>query len=597
MKAIILAAGYGNRMRPLTDDCHKTLLKIADRTIIERIIDGLCANGVRDVMFVTGYRAEELTSFLKVRYPDMPFSFVHNARYRQTNNVYSLSLAFDQIDINDDIMLIESDLVYDPSVIERVIRSKHANAALVDRFRSGMDGTVVTVENQVITNVIPPHLQGPAFDFTDKFKTLNIYKFSKAFCASTFKKLLTYYANVIDDNCYYEMILGILIYMQRETIHAEILQGERWAELDDPNDLSVAEFIFNHASRRPILEGAFGGFWNYDITDFCYIRNMYFPSDAMISEMRNNLSQLVGNYGSTQALLNRKTAYFLLCREQNVNVLNGASQIYPLIRSRFADKKVLLPSPTFGEYPRIFPNHDRYSDQIGFDRQQIEQRCDHCEVAVFVNPNNPTGSVLPTDWIYNLAARYQDKTFLVDESYIDFSDYPSIIRLLEKNPLENVIVIKSLSKSLGMPGIRLGYVYSYNESMNEFVKANIPIWNLNSLAEYVLEIMLKHRTSIEQSYTDTIKDREAFAAALLQGDLVEKVFPSAANFILVSLKQADLDNRDPTDVLLSKHGIFIHNASNKFGAERKYYRFAVRLPRENAHLAGLLNKASLYGAC
>ena len=595
MKAIILTAGYGNRMRPLTDKCHKTMLKIGDQSIIERIIDGLVANDVTNITFVTGYRAQELTQYLTDRYPDLNLSFVHNDRYRQTNNIFSLSLAFDKVTFDDDVMLIESDLIYESAVIDRIIRSKHANVALVDRFRSGMDGTVVTVENKVITNVIPPHLQGDNFNFSDKFKTLNIYRFSKEFCGSTFKKLLHYYANAIDDNCYYELILGILIYMQRETVHAEILDGERWAEVDDPNDLSIADFIFNDSSRRPLLENSYGGFWNYDVIDFCYIRNMYFPTDAMISEMRNNLPELIRNYGSVQPLLNRKAGYFLLCNDQNVNVLNGASQAYPMLRARFEGKQVLLPSPTFGEYARIFPRHECYGDKVGFDRDQIERGCSTSELIVIVNPNNPTGSVLPSDWIYQLAAERPGKTFLIDESFIEFSPFGSIIGELEKEPLGNVIVIKSLSKSLGMPGLRLGYLYAHNSEFNEFVRAQLPIWNLNSLAEFALETMLKHRTALEQSYDHTIRDREAFAKALGNSDVVEKVYPSGGNFILVSLKSDMINTVDLVDVLLSRHGIFVHDSSSKFDATGEYFRFAVRLPDENAHLASLLTMSNLSG--
>ena len=189
MKAIILAAGYGNRMRPLTDSKHKTLLEIGGRSIIERIIDGLSDNSIHEIVMVTGYRADELKAYLLDKYPDINFTYVHNSRYRETNNIYSMALAFDTISIDDDIVLIESDLIYDPAVIKRLFTSRFDNIALLDRYRSGMDGTVVTVRDGVITQVIPTHLQGPNFDFSDKYKTLNIYKFSKDFCNNLFKKL------------------------------------------------------------------------------------------------------------------------------------------------------------------------------------------------------------------------------------------------------------------------------------------------------------------------------------------------------------------------------------------------------------------------
>ena len=143
MKAVILAAGYGNRMRPLTDDKHKTLLPIAGDTIIGRIMDTLSENGVNDIVVVTGYRDKELKDYLSEKYPRHAITYVHNERYRETNNIFSMALAFNAIEIDSDIILIESDLIYEPSVIRRIIHSQHDTAALVDKFQHGMDGTVV----------------------------------------------------------------------------------------------------------------------------------------------------------------------------------------------------------------------------------------------------------------------------------------------------------------------------------------------------------------------------------------------------------------------------------------------------------------------
>ncbi len=241
MRAIILAAGYGNRMRPLTDSVHKTLIEVGGQTILGRIVTGLRAAGVSELLVVTGHRAEEVEGYLREHHPEVPCRFVRNERYRETNNIHSLALAFERLPLDEDVILVESDLVCEAAIFERIVKTPHANAALVDRWRSGMDGTVVTVEGGVVTSVIPPHLQSGEFSFAGKYKTLNIYKFSREFCRSPFKQLLTSYAT-IDDSCYYELILGILIYLKKARISAEVLGGERWAEIDDPNDLRVAEF-------------------------------------------------------------------------------------------------------------------------------------------------------------------------------------------------------------------------------------------------------------------------------------------------------------------------------------------------------------------
>ena len=591
MKAIILAAGYGNRMRPLTDACHKTLLTVAGETIIGRIIDGLCDNDITDIVVVTGYRQQELIDYLTRHYAHCSLSFVHNERFRETNNIYSMALAFDQTDIDSDIVLIESDLIYEPAVIKRLLASPYTTVALVDKYDSGMDGTVVKVESGIITSVIPPHLQDKNFDFSDKYKTLNIYKFSKDFCNSVFKKLLTYYAKVINDNCYYELILGILIYMQQETVHAEILQGEKWAEVDDPNDLHGAEFVFNHAQRGAILEEGFGGYWNYDILDFCFIRNMYFPNAAILSEIRNNLPKLLFNYGSRQEVLNQKLAWLLLCRKDRLHALNGASQAYPLLSTWFKGKKALIAAPTFGEYTRIFPDALTYGDSVGIDTEEITRKSPGCDVIVFVNPNNPTGSLIDTEWIMDFCRNAPRKTVIVDESFIEFSDRSSVLALLEKTPLSNVIILKSLSKSMGMPGLRLGYLYSCNADFNSFIKNSLPIWNLNSLAEHTMEIILKHRKSLGQSFLNTIDDREIFRGALESLPCVETVFPSAANFLLVAMKPRPKGAPSISDTLLSRYSIYVKDISHKFHDGRLYLRLAVRMPHENALLVKSLGES------
>ncbi len=590
MKAIILTAGFGKRMRPLTGTTHKTLLKIQDRTVIQWIVDALLENGINDIVVITGYQAEELRAHLAEAYPALRITYIHNERYARTNNICSMALALEQVVIDSDVVLIECDLVFHPAVIRRLLASPHPNIALVDRYRSGMDGTVVTVSGSVITEVIPPQRQGAGFLFSDKYKTLNIYRFSREFCAGPFRKLLSYYASVVSDNVYYELVLGIIIYLQHATIHAELLDGEKWAELDDPNDVNLAQFQFDPSIRRSTLAESFGGYWNYDILDFCFIRNMHFPTDSILSELRGNLPALIHNYSSSQAIIDRKMAFYLLCRPEHLITLNGASQAYPWLRSYFAVAKVLIPKPTFGEYSRIFPDAAFYSDDVGLDRDEIAGQTESSEVVVLVNPNNPTGSVLPTAWIHALASAHPDRLFVVDESFIDFSGQPGLLPLLEEQPLPNVILIKSLSKALGIPGLRLGFLYTSNRGFHDHVRSAMPVWNLNSMAENFLEIILKHRPDIETSFARTMEDREKFADALRELPLIKRVHPSGGNFLLVSLHWRRDKSFALTEALLQRHNIHIKDVSQRFGGTDTHLRLAVRKPEENMMLVSCLGR-------
>ncbi|MGH3718869.1 MAG: aminotransferase class I/II-fold pyridoxal phosphate-dependent enzyme [Pseudonocardiaceae bacterium] len=595
MKAVILAAGIGRRMLPLTEDCHKTLLTVGGRTILGRILDGLEINGITEVHIVTGYRADDVEKYVTREFESLNFSFIRNDSYASTNNIHSMALALERIELDADIILIESDLLYEPAVITRLLASEHPNVALVDRYRIGLDGTVVSVSaSNVITQVIPASLQDANFDFSDKFKTLNIYKFSAEFCRTIFRKLLTYYSRIIDDNCYYELILGILIYMQQVQVHAEALDGELWAEVDDPNDLRNSDFTFTPSSRREYLESSWGGYWNTPVTDFAFIRNMYFPTSSMMSQLRAHLPELVTNYGSSQAILDLKLAYFLRCDPDYVHLLNGASQFFSsALRRWFQPAQVLLPEPTFGEYSRIFPGARTYGDSGVIDIGEVEEKARGMDLVVVVNPNNPTGTTIPVDEIKMLATRLPDKLVLVDESFIEFSGQQSLIPWAEATGTANVMVLKSLSKSLGVPGLRLGYVFTVDRTLGARIVDELPVWNVNSVAEHLLEIILKYRDDLDDSVTRTVVDRECFAAALDDLFIVERVFRSGANFLLVALALAVEPARRLAEELLEKDGLYVKDVSAKFNDGRVYWRLAVRTPGDNSRLCAALRSRSV----
>jgi choline kinase len=485
MRAVILAAGFARRMRPLSDATHKTLLQVAGRTIIGRIMDGLIANGIREAAIVTGYRAEELTGHLQTEYPEYNFRFIHNARYRETNNIHSLALAFEQFPLDEGILLIESDLIFEPSVLTRLLRSPDKDVAPMDHYRTDVDDTVVSLSGGIVSSVIPPHLQQQDFSFAGKYKTLNIYKLSNEPRTGQLHRLLIFYARFINDNCYYALILGMLIYMRQAQIHAEVTEGNSCAEVDDPNDLHAAEFIFDQARRGAILGRTMGGYRAYRMLGRCF-------ADLSVSAA-------------------------------------------PVPRCAGLDS-----DPHFGEYKAAFPQHDSCCDDGHFDIAVIAGRAQSAAVVVFVTPNNPIGTMCQPSEITAFARAHPGKTIIVDESFLAFHTAElcgsgSVIRLPEREPIENIHIICSLSKTLGIPGVWLGYTYSRNAAFLREPGADLPVWNLNSLAEYVMEISLKHRAAIEDSLRATAADRDVFRALLLALDSVKSVWQSGGNFLLVRL--------------------------------------------------------------
>ena len=525
-------------------------------------------------------------------FPSLDIRYVHNSEYESTNNIHSMALAFEEMGFDDDVVLIESDLIYEPRVLDRLLASPHENVALVDRYRPGMDGTVVTLgDSGLITQVIPPSLQPSDFSFADKYKTLNIYRFGAAFC----KDYLRPTAHVLHAGIRPELLLRA--HPGHPDLHAagrgprrgprRTSAGPRWTT---PTTCDCAEFTFNPDTRYAAATDGWGGNWNNELLDFAFIRNMHFPTPAMLSELRLNLPDLLHNYGSRQGILDQKMAWALQWPVEFVHALAGASQCYPWLRSWFDGQRVLIPEPTFGEYSRMFPDAARYRDRPGLDWAEIESKAADADVVVFVNPNNPTGSTVRTEDIVDLARGNPSTTVVVDESFIDFSDEPSIVPYLGREPLPNVLVIKSLSKSLGVPGLRTGALLTSNPDLAERIRQEIPIWNLSSVAENFFEVMLKHRTALEASFARTAADREHLAQLCAASPLVDVVHPSGGDFLLVRLTVDAAGADRLARTLAEQHGVLVKDVSAKMADGQGYWRLAVRRPEDHARLMAALDE-------
>jgi histidinol-phosphate/aromatic aminotransferase/cobyric acid decarboxylase-like protein/choline kinase len=597
MQAVILTAGRGRRMEPLSRTCHKALLEIGGSTILGRAIDSLVAAGVGPITVVTGYRADDITRFIASDYPTIPVRFVHNDRYETTNNIVSLALALESLSCDDDVILIECDLLFEPRLIKELVDQPGKNVALVDRYRTGMDGTVVATEDGYVAQVFPTASQGRDFRYDNKFKTLNIYRFDRTFCHRTLRPMLSAYANHVDDNCYYELVLGMLANIPQYRIVAQVVAESDWVEVDDPNDLSVARFVFDPAARPALLDRTFGGHWAYDVLDFSLPRNSHFPPAAMHAAMRYSLPDVITGYGSAQDVLDEKLALFLGCKPGRPLLLGGASQAYPVLRHLYRDSRVAMPAPTFGEYARSFPQALTYPDSPGIDAAALEAIAAEVDLLVLVNPNNPTGTTLATQAIYDLAARTPGTAFLVDESFLPFSGQPSLVGLLEAAPLPNVTVLTSLGKALGVPGLRLGFLYSGSDQVREAFAEFMPIWGVNALAEFFLELTLKFRPDLDASITETVLERARMRQALADLPLVQLVHDSGANFLLVELTGQEPELAAAVRAeLLAGDRIEIKDVSAKFADRRPRLRLAVRTREDNDRLLLALRRFEIAAA-
>lgn len=596
MTAVILAAGYGSRLRPLTESQHKTMVSVAGERIIDRIVSSLILASVYDVVVVLGYRGEELRGHLESSYAGvLRFTFVENHDFHSTNNIHSLALALDFV--QDDFLLIECDLFFEKELLRDLIAFPSPNAALTARYRTGMDGTVLSVDSDgLVEAVFPTYAQGSKFDFSDKLKTLNVYKLSKDFLNGRLRSLVDYYVKAHSTKSYYEVVLGIIIYLRSAEIRAFDVSNRRWMEIDDMNDLAKAEYMFCPEGRYETLCRDHGGYWNVDVLDFCYLRNMYFPTRAMFGDIRYNLEKLLCNYGSCQTVLNRKLAYHLLVPQDACCLLNGASQGIELLPGLFKTDQLVTFAPTFDEYLSVFGKVDICDGERESLLTLVSRAArHHRSVILLTNPCNPTGRCHPLPEIIEFveASVQRGISVVVDESFIDFAGEQSgsISQfLLERRP-PGVLVIKSLSKSLGVPGIRLGYALSGDSRLMTELNSQLPLWNTNSVAEYFLELLLKYGPELEVSFQKTIHDREAFFTQLRETGQLEPQ-PSGGNFILCRLTHSGISAAELARQLLLRDNILIKDCTRKYPAgSGEFIRLAVRLPEENLRLVQGINRA------
>ncbi|MEO6187403.1 MAG: phosphocholine cytidylyltransferase family protein [Ginsengibacter sp.] len=157
MKAVILAAGIASRLRPLTDDTPKCLLKVGKKSILELTIDNIIANDIHDVILVTGYLEEKIKNFVSNKYPDLNVTFIYNEVYGSTNNIYSLWLTKESV-LGDEMLLMDSDIIFDKEIITKLLASEYESCLALKRHhvqdeeikvKVGENGRVLEIGKEV----------------------------------------------------------------------------------------------------------------------------------------------------------------------------------------------------------------------------------------------------------------------------------------------------------------------------------------------------------------------------------------------------------------------------------------------------------------
>lgn len=600
MQAIILAAGMGRRLRDLTKDNTKCMVKVNGEPLIDRLLRQLSKLGLSRVVIVVGHKRENLISHIGNRYDDvLNIEYVENPIYDKTNNIYSLALAKEKL-IEDDTLLIESDLILDDRMFSLILGDSYPNLAFVAKYRTWMDGTMVRIDDE---NNVVSFITKKAFKYSDVehyYKTVNLYKFSKDFLIHKYVPFLDAYCAALGNNEYYEQVLRVICMLDNSELKALPITKERWYEIDDVQDLDIAEALFasgdEHHSK---YMKRFGGYWRFpDMLDYCYLVNPYFPTPRMKDEMRANFDTLLTEYPSGMFVNSLIAGKCFGVKQEYVVPGNGAAELIKCLMERLEGKLGVI-YPTFEEYPNrrspedleiFIPQtedfHYTVDDVIAYFS---EHRPD---MLLLINPDNPSGNYLPYKDVLRLASwcREQKIRLIVDESFVDFSTEFPESTLLRNDVLEqypDMIVVKSISKSYGVPGLRLGIVASADNDLITYVKKDVSIWNLNSFAEFFMQIYSKYEGEYLKSAAKFQKER-AWLKEQLDDIPYLKVYGTEANYFLCKVLPP-YNSHDLAVELLESHNVLIKDCSPKKVFNGKdYIRIAIRNRDDNMRLISAL---------
>ncbi len=595
----MLAAGMGKRLAKYTQNNTKCMVPVAGKKLIDRAIESLKIAGINRFVIVIGYKGENLKKYILENHKgEMDFVFIENKDYATTNNIYSFYLAKDEL-IKDDTILMESDVIYEPDLIKKMVEYKHQNIAAVAKYESWMDGTVVEADDDhnITSFIEKKDMDNNKLD--RYFKTVNIYKFSVPFVRDVYIPFLEAYMKAYGMNSYYETTLKVLCMLKDFPVKAFYMRDIDWYEIDDAQDLSIATALFTKGIEKyNFITSAFGGFWRYTkVKDFCYLVNPYFPPKRLVEKMQNEFAILLTQYPSGENVQNMNAERLFGVDKEHILVGNGAAELINAL-GHVARGTIAVNLPAFNEYVRCFKNcviHEIDNSKIDYkmDVKTIEKAIRECDYTAVINPDNPSGFMLDKEQILALAniAKEAGHKLIIDESFVDFADGKRRFTLLDdkfisENP--NVIVIKSISKSYGVPGIRLGLLATSDTALIKALRDDMQIWNINSFGEYYLQIYQLFAKDYEKACDAIVNERNRVIAELRKLKSI-RVYDSEANYILVDLKENN--SIELAAKLLDEKHILIKDLSTKnYFHKKNFIRLAIRDENDNNALIEALNE-------
>ncbi len=598
MQAIILAAGMGKRLKELTKDNTKCMVEVNGVPLIDRMLHQLEKKHLSRIVIVVGYESKKLIDHIGEMGINTPVLYVENPIYYKTNNIYSLALAKEYL-CKEDTLLFESDLIFEDKVIDILLDDPRETLALVDKYESWMDGTCVKLDKD---DNIEAFVPGDKFRFNDiqkYYKTVNIYKFSRHFSETHYVPFLDAYSKALGDNEYYEQVLRVITMLDDPEIKAKRLDGQLWYEIDDIQDLDIAGSMFAEDDEKiSRIQSRYGGYWRYpQVLDFCYLVNPYFPPQKLIDELKASFEKLLTQYPSGMKVNSLLAAKNFGVHSENIIVGNGAAELIKSLMEQLSGKVGFI-RPTFEEYPNRYNNEESVSfypdnENYSYTADDLMEFFGDKDISslIIVNPDNPSGNYIPKKDILRLISwtKSREIDLVIDESFVDFSDEDDSTlieqKILSNNP--HLFVMKSISKSYGVPGLRLGVLASGNTEIINRMKKDVAIWNINSFGEFYMQIAEKYNKHYISALERFRSERARYVSGLNSVSGL-RVIPSQANYVMAELTNG-ITASQLTKALFIKYNILIKDLSNKI-KKGQYVRLAVRNTEDNDKLIDALRK-------
>jgi len=409
-------------------------------------------------------------------------------------------------------------------------------------------------------------------------------------------------SKTLGENEYYEQVLRVITFLDHSEIKALPITNEKWYEIDDVADYDVAQTIFSSGEELwRNYSKRFGGYWRFpQMLDFNYLVNPFFPSKRMKDELRSNFDVLLTEYPSGMYVNSLLASKNYGVKQNYIVPGNGAAELIKILMEG-DNGKMGVAYPTFEEYPNrkekenliIFhPDNDDYTYTA--DDLMSFFTTNPVDTLLIINPDNPSDNFIPKTDVIRLAEWTKEKgmRLIIDESFVDFSTDYQNNTLLENTLLEsypNLFVMKSISKSFGVPGLRLGILASSDVDEIDKIKKEVSIWNINSFAEFYMQIYSKYEKDYARACEKFQIERKRFKTELETISFL-RVIPSEANYFLCEVK-GKYTAKELAVMLIKNDNILIKDCSYKKAfAGKNYVRIAVRDKTDNDRLINALRK-------